>query len=193
MTSSVIHKELWRTISVSVKFQFFVLLFFGHVGKRLDKKTKVNFKIYDVTIGLINNYNARIVQHFKSKSNQRLKFGRLREYKVRNIVLQKTMQKMRQEGYFQISFLFFEKALYYVKATCLHLVSTYFDSSWLGHTIKTNWKTLDCWFRDMLNFDFIQKDLKNLRLVFPPHFLYDFSSKRSDYLYILRYWAICVL
>ena len=80
-------------MSVSVKFQFFVLLFFGHVGKRLDKKTKVNFKIYDVTIGLINNYNTRIVQHFKSKSNQRLKFGRLREYKVRNIVLQKPCRK----------------------------------------------------------------------------------------------------
>ena len=31
--------------------------FLGHVGKRLDKKAKVNFKIYDVINRDANNYN----------------------------------------------------------------------------------------------------------------------------------------
>ena len=36
------------------------------------------------------------------------------------------------------------------------------------------YKTLDCWSRDMLNFDFLEKVLG---LVFTPHFMYDFSRK----------------
>ena len=55
----------------------------------------------------------------------------------------------------------------------------------------------------MLNFNFPEKDL---RLVSPPHFVYDFSrmflmlySINSDqillfdYLYFSTYWAICIL
>ena len=30
---------------------------FGHVGKRLDEKAMFNFKVYDVTDWIINNYN----------------------------------------------------------------------------------------------------------------------------------------
>ena len=54
----------------------------------------------------------------------------------------------------------------------------------------------------MLNFDFLEK---GLGIVFPPHFVYDFSRKYlsfyallidqialSDCLYFLRYWSICV-
>ena len=37
--------------------------------KRLDKKDKVNFKIYDVTACLTYNYNANIAQHLM-KSRQ---------------------------------------------------------------------------------------------------------------------------
>ena len=36
----------------------FLSLFFGHVGKRLDKKARVNFKIYDVTTWLTNIYDT---------------------------------------------------------------------------------------------------------------------------------------
>ena len=32
--------------------------FFGHVGKRLDKKTNVNFKAYDLIYWKTNNYNT---------------------------------------------------------------------------------------------------------------------------------------
>ena len=36
--------------------------FFGHVGKRLDEKAKVNFKIYDAIDWEINIYNTHIAQ-----------------------------------------------------------------------------------------------------------------------------------
>ena len=45
-------------------FTFFSRLF-GHVGKFLDKKTKVDFKIYDVTDWAANHYNTHIVQHLE--------------------------------------------------------------------------------------------------------------------------------
>ena len=63
--------------------------------------------------------------------------------------------------------------------------------------------TLDCWSRDKLNFDILEK---GLRIVPPPHYVYDFSIKCfSCYIlltdqiswyncpYILRYLVICVL
>ena len=34
--------------------------------KRLDKKTKINFKIYDVTTWETKNYNIPITQHIKN-------------------------------------------------------------------------------------------------------------------------------
>ena len=40
-------------------------MFFGNVGKRLDKKAKVNFKICDVTDWEVSNYNAHIDQYIK--------------------------------------------------------------------------------------------------------------------------------
>ena len=40
--------------------------------------------------------------------------------------------------------------------------------------MKTNYKTLGYWFRDMLNFNFSEK---SLGLISPPHFVYDFSRK----------------
>ena len=56
----------------------------------------------------------------------------------------------------------------------------------------------------MLNFDFLEKDQG---IVSSPHFAYDFSKKKTffmfysiidqisllDCLYFLRYWSICVL
>ena len=40
----------------------FLSWLFGHVAKRLDKKDKVNFKFYDVTVWLTNNCKTHIVQ-----------------------------------------------------------------------------------------------------------------------------------
>ena len=46
--------------------------FFGHVRKRGDRKTKVNFKIYDVATRETNKYKTHISRR---KSNKRMKFG----------------------------------------------------------------------------------------------------------------------
>ena len=43
----------------------FLSCLFSHVAKQLDKKDKVNFKFYDVTAWLINNYNTCIAQYLK--------------------------------------------------------------------------------------------------------------------------------
>ena len=43
----------------------FLSWFFGHAGKRKDKKAKVKFKIYDVTDWITNNYNIHIAQYLK--------------------------------------------------------------------------------------------------------------------------------
>ena len=39
---------------------------FVHVGKRLDKKIMVNFKIDDVTDWITDNYNSHIIQYLKN-------------------------------------------------------------------------------------------------------------------------------
>ena len=39
--------------------------FFGYVEKRLDNKSKVNFKTYDVASWNTNNYNKHIVRYLK--------------------------------------------------------------------------------------------------------------------------------
>ena len=47
-----------KALFVLKVFKF--LSFLSHVGKRLDKKAKVNFKIYDIATWETNNYNAHI-------------------------------------------------------------------------------------------------------------------------------------
>ena len=54
-------------------------LVFGHVEKRLDKKAKINFKIYDVTDWTTNYYNTHITQYLKRKDDQAMKFDQLIE------------------------------------------------------------------------------------------------------------------
>ena len=39
---------------------------FGYIGKRLDKKAMVNFRIYDITDRATYNYNAHIAQYLKN-------------------------------------------------------------------------------------------------------------------------------
>ena len=70
-------------------------LLFDHVGKRLDWKHKVNFKIDEIVAWLTNNYNAHIAQYFK-KSNQTIAFGHLIKYN-RNIFLVKSYTQCGRE------------------------------------------------------------------------------------------------
>ena len=64
------------------------------------------------------------------------------------------------------------------------LVSIYFNSPQLKIKKKKNYKISDYWSRDMLNFNFPEKDLG---LVSPPHFVYDFSRKMFFMLYSINW------
>ena len=65
---------------------------FGHTGKTLDQKDKVNFKIHDVTSWLTTVIH-KLSNISQSKGNQTAKFDQLIEYNKRNIVLQKLCAK----------------------------------------------------------------------------------------------------
>ena len=47
-------------------FYLYLPWLFGHVEKRLDKKVKINFKIYDVTDWTTNNYNTHIAKYLEN-------------------------------------------------------------------------------------------------------------------------------
>ena len=64
--------------SFSLKIITFCLFFFCHVGKRLHKEAKFNFKIYGVT-----DWTAKLLQpNISSKDNQAVKFGQLTIYNI---------------------------------------------------------------------------------------------------------------
>ena len=100
---------------------FFLLLrylnygpdFFGHEGKQLDKKAKVIFKIYDVTNWETNNCNKILPDISKSKGSERMEFGQLLEYHMKNA-------ENEAGALFLDLILFFYKTL---KASDQHLVS----------------------------------------------------------------------
>ena len=46
---------------------FKIIKYFGHAGKRYDKRAKFNFKIYDVTGCITNNYKKHIYQYVKKQ------------------------------------------------------------------------------------------------------------------------------
>ena len=71
----------------------FKFLSFGHLRKRLDKKAKVNVKIYVVTarkqiiaIHILPNMSI-------NKGNQTMKFGQLIEYHVGNMFVLKSCRR----------------------------------------------------------------------------------------------------
>ena len=62
----VMKKAFYFYLKALFIFEIFQFMFwiFGHVGKRLDKKAKVNFNIYDVTNWVTNNCNTYTVRYF---------------------------------------------------------------------------------------------------------------------------------
>ena len=93
------------------------------------------------------------------------------------------MQKIKQEGHFQTFHLFFKKALYEIKASCLQFLTCISIALNLAYNKSKLYKTLDYRSRDMLNFDFLEKDLG---IVSPPCFVYDSSIKMSIMLYSIN-------
>ena len=63
---------------------------FGYVEKRLDKKIKVNSKLYDDTMHILSSIS-------RSNGNQAIKFGQLVEHNIGNIFLQKSCRKWGRE------------------------------------------------------------------------------------------------
>ena len=58
------YMKIWaRKNSIFGRFSHSVFWVFGRVGKRLDKKTKVNSEICDVTNWIINIYNTHIARY----------------------------------------------------------------------------------------------------------------------------------
>ena len=60
-------KDFYFILKALFVLEIFTFLsrFFGYVEKQLDKKFKVNSKIYDVTDWTTNNYSLQIVQYLK--------------------------------------------------------------------------------------------------------------------------------
>ena len=60
-------KDFYFILKALFVLEIFTFLswLFGYVEKRLDKKFKVNSKIYDVTDWTANNYSLQIVQYLK--------------------------------------------------------------------------------------------------------------------------------
>ena len=73
-----------------IQFLFWV---FGQVRKRLDRKAKVSWKMYDVTNWIKNNSKHILPDISGGKSNQIFKFGQLIEYNMRNIFMIKSCTK----------------------------------------------------------------------------------------------------
>ena len=69
------------------------------------------------------------------------------------------------------------------------LVLIYFDSPQLDKENKL-YKTLDCWSRDKLNFDFLEKGLRIVSLL---HFMYYFSRELLLMLYSINWPNFIVL
>ena len=79
----------------------------GYVEKQLDKKAKVNFRIYDVqqiiTIYILLNI-------LRSKDNKAMKFGQIIEYNLRNIFLQISYKRWNKETSSRTLLVFLKKA-----------------------------------------------------------------------------------
>ena len=91
---------------------------------------------------------------------------------------------MRQGDWLQASFCFSKKLYIRSKQVISTLVLIYFGRPPFEHIKNKLYNILDCWFRDMLNFDFLEKDLG---LVSQSLFLYDFSRKIYFMLYSINW------
>ena len=74
----------------------FALTFWSY-KKRLDKKAKVNFELYEVVNWITNYYNTHIARYLKSEGNETMKFAQLKEYCIRNIFLENSCTKCDAE------------------------------------------------------------------------------------------------
>ena len=95
---------------------------FDDVGRRLNKKAKVSFKMCDVT-SKQQIITIHILPHIsRKKGNRVMKFGQVIEYNGRNVFLTKSCRKWdRETSSRPLLVLFLKKALYKVKVNVQYL------------------------------------------------------------------------
>ena len=84
-----------------LKICTFLSWFFGHIGKRLDKRAKVISRFVTSRTGKQTIVINILPDISKNKSNQTKKFGRLIEYSVRNLFF---FSRMKQKRHIETSF-----------------------------------------------------------------------------------------
>ena len=113
-----------------------------------------------------------------------MKFGPLIERPKRNIFLEKLCKKWGRETSSRPLFVFLKSFM---------LGKSKWSTAWfhyiliapkLAYNRYKLFKTLHYWSRDMLNFDFLDKDL---RIVSPAHFVHDFFTKVFLVLYSINW------
>ena len=132
-----------------------------------------------------------------------MKLGQLIEYIKRNIFLQTLCRKWGSQTSSRA--LILKKCSIWGKSKWSTVTFQYILTALnLQYNKNKLYKTLNCWSRDTLNFNFPEK---GLGLDSPPQFVYGFPTKMflklysikwqfslSDFLYFLLYWTIiCVL
>ena len=81
------HCMVRKALFVCEVFKFLSWLL-GNVEKRLDKKAKVNFKIYDVIDGTANHYDNIQSNISRTNGNQAMKIGQLIKCNMTNNFLE---------------------------------------------------------------------------------------------------------
>ena len=116
-------------------------------------------KTYDVTVTLTNNYSDILLDISRIKVNQTVKFGQLKEYNKTNICLQKSCRKWDRGTSSRPIFVFL-KNFTVDRSKWSAAWFLYFNNPQISIQQKEQFKTLDYWFRDMLNFNFLDKSLE---------------------------------
>ena len=87
----------WFLFHVKSPFRSWDIYIFGYVEKCLNKKAKLNLKIYDTT-GRTTIITLHILLNIsRSEGNQKIKFGQLAEYNTIIIFLEKSYAKCGRE------------------------------------------------------------------------------------------------
>ena len=107
----------WKPFKTDEKYFYFSLKTLGHVEKAAWLKNKVNFKTYDFSVWLTNNYSTILPNISRSKDNQTIKLGQLIECNKRYISLQKSCRKWGRE-LIPDHFLLFLKSLILGQSKC---------------------------------------------------------------------------
>ena len=126
----------------------------------------------------------------RSKDDKTAKFGQLIEYNQRNIFLQKPCRKWGRETSSRSLFVFQKSSIWGESrwhAAYFQYISI-FPNLWYI-------KTLDYWFRDILNFHFLKR---SLGIVSPLHFAYDFLLNVFLIIYFINWlnfiaWLLLLL